>query len=124
MVILITGRASSGKSTHAKRLAQEYKAKGLGVSVLDGDVYRAINQNDDFTDLGRYRNLKGLAETAQMIEASGRVCIVACIAPRREWRDMMRGYWRESRLVYLPGGTLWANSTYEEPTLEEFDVRR
>lgn len=122
MVILITGKSGSGKSTHAKKLAEELRAAGLKVQVLDGDVFRAMMGNDDFTDLGRHRNLKAMAETAQMIEANRRMAVVACVAPRKEWRDMMRSHWQESRLVYLPGGELWPGTEYEVPTLEEFDV--
>ena len=124
MVILITGRADSGKSTHAKRLAEELRSAGQQVQVLDGDIHRAMMGNDDFSNLGRYKNLKAMAETAQMIEANGRTAIVACVAPKREWRDMMRGMWIESRLVYLPGGALWPDTEYEVPNIEEFNVYR
>jgi adenylylsulfate kinase-like enzyme len=121
MVILITGKPHSGKSYHAYHLAQELRAEGKMVHIFDGDVFRSQTGNQDFTDAGRIRNLQGLAKAAAEGEWPGHVVIVAAVAPKREWRDMMRDQWQAgSRLVYLPGGTLWPGTEYERPSDDEF----
>lgn len=120
MVILVCGKSGVGKSTYAFRLAQELRAEGKMVRILDGDVFRHQTGNHDFTDAGRIRNLQGLAKVAAEAEWPGHVVIVAAVAPKREWRDMMRAQWKESRLVYLPGGYLWPGTEYERPGDDEF----
>jgi adenylylsulfate kinase-like enzyme len=120
MVILITGKPHSGKSHMAFHLAQELRAEGKMVRILDGDVFRYQTGNQDFTDAGRIRNLQGLAKAAAEGEWPGHVVIVAAVAPKKEWRDMMRAQWKESRLVYLPGGYLWPGTEYERPDESEF----
>lgn len=120
MVILVTGKAGAGKSTHAFALAQELRDDGIRVRVLDGDLYRRSTGNQDYSDQGRESNLMGLAQAAARSEDSGAVAIVAAIAPRKEWRQAMRAMWKESRLVYLPGGCLWDGTTYERPSDDEF----
>lgn len=118
---MICGKAGAGKSTHARLLAKEYRAAGQEAAILDGDVFRHICGNNDYSNAGRKRNLKGLAEEAAIIEGAGRVCIVAVMAPKREWRDMMRDMWQgRGRLVYLPGGSLWEGTEYELPSDDEF----
>jgi bifunctional enzyme CysN/CysC len=124
MVILITGKKDAGKTTYAKRLVEELIANGVEAVMLDGDEFRQETGNDDFTDEGRQRNLIGAAKVAAELERQGNIVTVAFVAPRKAWREAMRLLWKESRLVYLPGGTLWPNTTYEIPDEEEFEIRR
>jgi adenylylsulfate kinase-like enzyme len=120
VIWLITGKPGAGKSHYAFHLAQELRAEGKLVTILDGDVFRHQTGNLDFSDDGRIRNLRGLAEAAAKAEWPGHVVIVAAVAPRREWRDMMRAQWQCSRLCYLPGGSLWEGTSYERPDDSEF----
>lgn len=119
MVILITGKKGSGKTTYATRLAEDLKKDGKSVEILDGDAYRYLHGNEDYSDQGRIRNLMGAAEEAAKLEEEGNIVLLSFIAPRREWRDMMRAQWEESVVVYIPGGTLWEGTTYEMPTEDE-----
>lgn len=122
MVILITGKKGSGKSTYAKRLKAELEAEDFEVVWLDGDVFRAETQNNDYTMEGRRRNLHQAAEIAAAHEAKGRVVLCSFIAPTKALRKMMRRHWAISRLVYIPGGTLWEGTTYERPSDRELEV--
>ena len=123
MVILITGRANAGKTHYGAQLAKELILEGLNVSMIDGDTHRDKTNNKDFTDKGRIDNLTSAADLAAELEEHADVVIVAFVAPRQEWRDMMRKKWKKSRVVYVPGGTLWEGTTYEKPTDEELETR-
>jgi adenylylsulfate kinase len=120
MVILVTGRPDSGKTHYAYALAKEYAQQGDPAAVIDGDEVRAETDNQDFTDEGRQRNLDKIAQAAAKFEGHGIIAIVACVSPKREWRDAMRSKWQASRLVYLPGGNLWPDSQYEVPAHDEY----
>lgn len=124
MVILVTGKKDAGKTTYANRLVQEMLDADIDAVALDGDVYREETGNFDFTDKGRLRNLMGVAAVAAGLEKQGKIVAVAFVSPKREWRNMMRTLWKESRIVYLPGGTLWPNTTYEVPTNDEYQIRK
>lgn len=118
MVFLITGRAGAGKTEWAKRFAAELRTEGRQVLIVDGDEVRELFPND-FTDHGRYNNLFTIARIAALAERQGLTVLVAAVSPKREWRNMMRGYWQRSKVIYIPGGTLWEGTTYESPDEEE-----
>ena len=120
MVVLVCGKAGAGKTTYANRLAQELIEAGFNVRLLDGDEQRQVVNNLDFTEAGRHRHLMAMAKSAAEAERLGYVAIVAAIAPRIHWRKKMRSMWRESLLVYLPGGSLWEGTEFEEPRFNEY----
>ena len=122
MVILITGKAGSGKSHYSQALAKELTDAKVPVATFDGDALRSETGNKDFTDKGRIQNLIKAASLARQREYAGDVVILSFVAPRKEWRNIMRNFWDESRLVYMPGGTLWKDTTYEIPTDDEFKI--
>ena len=123
MVYLITGKAGSGKTTYATRLMAELTVAGHKTWMLDGDWLRASTANDDFSDTGREKNLKRAAGRAAQREKNGYIVVLAFVAPKKEWRQMMRRMWQASHLVYMPGGILWQGTTYETPDKEELTWR-
>jgi adenylylsulfate kinase-like enzyme len=120
MVILITGKPEAGKSHYAFQLAQELRSEGKLVRVLDGDAVRLSNNDNDYSDDGRRNHLMRMATLAVKTEEADVIVIIAAVSPKREWRDAMRAMWKQSRLVYLPGGTLWKGTNYERPDESEF----
>lgn len=120
MVIMIVGKPGAGKTHHAYALAKEYSLRGEPAAVLDGDEVRAETDNRDFTDTGRRQHLVKIANMAAKFERHGIVAVVAVVAPKKEYRDMMRGHWQKSRMIYLPGGSLWEGTEYEAPRDAEF----
>ncbi|MFH2094375.1 MAG: adenylyl-sulfate kinase [Bacteroidota bacterium] len=123
MVYWITGRKNAGKTTYAHKLRDELKRISNGqdtVLILDGDDVR-IYFPRGFSDDDRRENIMTIARIAAIAEKQGIIVIVACVSPRRCWRDEARKMFSESRLIYIPGGTLWENTTYEEPDTEELE---
>ena len=123
MVILITGKANSGKTHYATELQREMVGDGFIVEHIDGDDFRKIKGNNDYSDEGRMRNLKDAAERAAELENEGYIVLCSFIAPKKKWRNMMRKYWEVSRVVYMPGGTLWKGTTYQRPSERELRTR-
>ena len=120
MVILVTGRAGAGKSTYATRLVSELSEERVRAIILDSEELRRGSGNEDYSDEGRKTHLERVARMAATMERTGGLVIVAAISPTRELRDMMRSFWHHSRLVYIPGGSLWPGTAYERPTDDEF----
>lgn len=124
MVILITGRANAGKTHYAQLLVDEFIRNERPAMLVDGDRFRQQKDNNDFSDGGRIKNLMDAADFAATYEKKDIIMVLAFVAPKREWRDMMRAKWEQSRVVYIPGGKLWEGTTYEVPTEEEIQLRR
>lgn len=124
MVYLITGKAGAGKSTYAYRLSRDLKKENISSVIIDGDEYRKEKKNNDYSDKGRLKNLLGAAKLAVELESQVDVVMLSFIAPRKEWRQAMRQLWKESLVVYIPGGTLWKNTTYEMPDKEEMQIQK
>lgn len=121
MVILITGKAGSGKTTYGERLVHELLSDGIEAVFLDSDQVRPRPRNmEEFNHPDRRNHLLNLADMARDQEEQGRVVIVAAIAPLRSKREIMRSRWKKSRLVFMPGGTMWPGTVYERPSEEEF----
>ena len=113
MVIFITGKSGAGKTTLAYQLALENNA-----IVLDGDEFRQIFPIG-FSDSDREIHIMRMARVAGLIEKQGLDVIIAAIIPKRIWRDQARTFCKDSKLIYLTGGTLWDGTEYEEPNKEE-----
>jgi adenylylsulfate kinase-like enzyme len=112
--------AGQTQDCSAKRLAEELLLDRHKIVLLDSDRVRYINKNRDFSDESRKAHLMGLAQAAMEAEQNGALVIVAAIAPKREWRSAMRAMWRNSRLVYMPGGYMWPGTSYEQVEEDEY----
>lgn len=123
MVFLITGKAKAGKTTYGKRLSKELENIGYNTKTVDGDIIREMYDNKDFSLDGRIENLRIISDLAKKEELGGNIVIVSAIAPYKKWRDMMRLNWKESILIYIPGGFLWEGTNYEIPTFDEMKYK-
>jgi adenylylsulfate kinase-like enzyme len=114
MVIWITGKGQSGKTTTAEKLASVINR----AVVLDAHYFRRYF-GGDFTDAGRRENVLRLARVAAILELQEFVPIVCCVSPTKELRDEARKMFKQSTMIYVPGGVLWEGTTYEEPDRSE-----
>jgi len=125
MVILVTGKPGAGKTHYVREYVLEKMKDGkTSIIGIDGDEFRKETNNHDFSDEGRIKNLRSAAIKASQLEEEGVLVICSFVAPRKKWRNMMREYWNESLVVYIPGGTLWPGTSYEIPDMEELTVWR
>lgn len=115
MVIFITGKGHSGKSTTALKLKRIIPNSVL----IDSYDFRKHFPENDMTDQGRRSNVLTMARCAAILEAQGFVPIMACVAPYKKLRQEARKMFKESVIIYVPGGKLWKDTTYEEPDVEE-----
>ena len=122
MIYWITGKRNAGKTVYAERLAKELREKGHQVAVFDGDAVRDKFPTG-FSDAQRHDHIIRIARFAAVLEEQGIIVIIALVSPNRKWREEARALFRESILVYIPGGDLWEGTTYEEPNKEELNIR-
>lgn len=96
VVVFLTGLSGSGKSTIAEALAEDLRAAGREVTIIDGDVLRQdVSADLGFDAASREANVRRAAELAVRHAAGGQHVISALIAPfersRREAREIVEG---------------------------------
>ena len=86
-----TGLPSAGKSTIAHALANELRAAGERVQVLDGDEVRPhLSAGLGFTREDRDINVTRIGWVARMLASHGVIVLVPVIAPYAAARDTVR----------------------------------
>lgn len=83
MNILIFGLPESGKTTLANKLA-----KKIGATHLNADEVREEFQDWDFSDEGRLRQAKRMAQLAD--EANTHYVILDFVCPTKEYRNLVK----------------------------------
>jgi adenylyl-sulfate kinase len=90
-VIWFTGLSGAGKTTLATALADELRAAGRRVEVLDGDTMREhISSGLGFSREDRDQNVNRIAFIAHLLARNGVVVLVAAISPYRASRAAAR----------------------------------
>jgi adenylylsulfate kinase len=87
-VILLYGQPSSGKTTLGDLLADTITSE-QSVRV-DGDLWRDVTQNKDYSKEGRMRNLKGAYDMAIYLSRAGFLPILSFVSPYEELRQYLR----------------------------------
>ena len=119
MVYFITGRAGAGKTTYAKKLKAELIADGRRVVILDGDDIRDTMNNNEFDDESVKYHILTTAAYASIIERQYITVIISMIAPKRKWREAAIKMFDKCQEIYIPGGSMWPGTEYEEPEVGE-----
>ena len=95
-----TGLSGSGKSTVANELEVELNKLGTHTYLLDGDNVRlGLNNNLDFSDVGRKENIRRIGEVAKLFVDAGIVVLTAFISPFREDRDNVRNLLNDNEFI-------------------------
>lgn len=91
IVVWLTGRPASGKSTLAAAVAQRLLARGETPLVLDGDAVRgALVPEPGYEPAARDGFYRTLGNLAVLAARQGHVVLVPATAHLRRWRDLAR----------------------------------
>src|SRR4029453_16261750 len=86
-----TGLSGAGKTTLARLVEAELKARGHKVEVLDGDVVRTnLSKGLGFSKEDRDTNIRRIGFVCNLLARNDVVAIAAAISPYRDVRDKVR----------------------------------
>lgn len=86
-----TGLSGAGKTTISEAVADELRARGSKLEILDGDVVREnLSKGLGFSKEDRDTNIRRIAFVADLLSRNGVPVITAAISPYREIRDEAR----------------------------------
>ena len=89
--VWFTGLPSSGKTTVAKLVENEFRARGLKVERLDGDIVRqSLSRDLGFTKEDRDKNIERVTFVAKLLTRNSVAVVTSFISPYREKRDQAR----------------------------------
>jgi adenylyl-sulfate kinase len=87
-----TGLSGAGKTTLARLVENELKARGHRLEVLDGDIIRTnLSKGLGFSKEDRDTNIRRIGFVCHLLTRNDVVAIVAAISPYREMREEVRG---------------------------------
>jgi adenylylsulfate kinase-like enzyme len=87
MIILLYGQPASGKTTLSNELIRIYDKHDA--IQIDGDKWRDVTKNKDYSREGRNRNLKGAFDMAIYLERAGYMSILSFVTPYEEYRKYL-----------------------------------
>lgn len=89
--VWFTGLSGAGKSTVARLVDQELRARGVPTEVLDGDEVRThLSKGLGFSREDRDANILRIAYVAKLLTRHNVAVITAAISPYRDARDAAR----------------------------------
>jgi adenylylsulfate kinase len=112
MIVLFLGQPASGKTTlanaYTKYITKDLFSKGeiyqgdaMKFVKIDGDRWRDITQNKDYSKEGRLRNLKGAFDMALYLEKEGYTPILSFVTPYEELRQHLQNNAQKFVQIYL-----------------------
>ena len=92
MIILFFGQPASGKTTLADALVKKLSSKLLYHSFvrIDGDKWREVTNNKNYSKEGRMANLKGAFDMAIYLDNDGYTPVLSFVSPYKELRDYLK----------------------------------
>jgi adenylyl-sulfate kinase len=90
-VVWFTGLSGAGKSTVSRLLAEQLRAQGAKVELLDGDEVREhLSKGLGFSKKDRDENIRRIGFVCELLARNGVIAIAAAISPYREVREQVR----------------------------------
>jgi len=99
MIILLYGQPASGKTTLSNKLKSTFTNDKI--IQIDGDKWRDVTKNKDYSKEGRFRNLKGAFDMAIYLEKEGYTPILSFVTPYDELRKYLHDNCSELHEIYL-----------------------
>jgi adenylylsulfate kinase-like enzyme len=99
MIILLYGQPASGKTTLSNELIRIYDNQDA--IQIDGDKWRDVTKNKDYSKEGRNRNLKGAFDMALYLEREGYMPILSFLTPYEEYRKYLSDNSNKLIEIYL-----------------------
>lgn len=91
LVLWLTGLSGSGKTTIAKGVEAELKARYCLVELLDGDAVRTnLSKGLGYSREDRDTNIRRIGFVSNLLGRNGVVAVVAAISPYRSAREEVR----------------------------------
>ncbi len=87
MIYWFTGQPGSGKTTLAQAVQKELRRRGHAVVFLDGDTFRIITLNKDYSADGRLKNIRAAQLLAAKIHEDGVWVVASFVSPYRDLRE-------------------------------------
>ena len=87
MIYWFTGQPGAGKTTLALALQKELRRRGHAVVFLDGDTFRIITLNQDYSKDGRLKNIRAAQLLAAKIHDDGVWVVASFVSPFRALRE-------------------------------------
>ena len=100
MIILFFGQPASGKTTLAKEF-QQGQVSTFKYPHIDGDKWRDITKNKDYSKEGRIANLKGAFDMALYLEKEKYTPILSFVTPYEELRKYLIDNAKSCKLIHL-----------------------
>jgi len=98
----LTGLPSAGKTTLAVALADELRARGADVEILDGDQVRThLSGGLGFSRQDRQIQVTRIGFVAELLARHGVIVLVPVIAPYADARDTVRAHHEQQGSVLL-----------------------
>jgi adenylylsulfate kinase-like enzyme len=126
MIILLFGQPASGKTTLADEFIDNanYTRSASKFVRIDGDKWREITKNKDYSKEGRVRNLKGAFDMALYLEQEGYTPVLSFVTPYKELRDYLKEHSKKLVQIYLQysgdrGRNMNFAKDFEEPSDEQ-----